>query len=72
MGGKAVAEGVRADPFGDSRRPGCSAHGFLQAAFVSMVAADDPATRVYRKSISRKNILPDPPCSALGYLRSRA
>jgi hypothetical protein len=40
-----VAEGVWANPFGDSRRPGCGAHGFLQAAFVDVVAAERFASR---------------------------
>lgn len=35
MGGKAVAEGVGGDPFGNAGRPGCGPHGFLQAAFPS-------------------------------------
>ena len=51
VSGKTVAEGVGADPFGDSRRLGCSAHGFLQATFVNMVAADDAAAWIYRKAI---------------------
>jgi hypothetical protein len=56
--GFALAEDVGTDPFGNSRRLGCGAHGFLQAAFVDVVAADDVAARVYRKAISRKDILP--------------
>jgi hypothetical protein len=51
---------VGADPFGDSRRPGCGSHGFLQAAFVNVVAAHDAAVRIYRKAIGRKDALPDP------------
>jgi hypothetical protein len=56
--GFAQAEDVGTNPFGNSRRLGCGAHGFLQAAFVDVVAADDVAARVYRKAIGRKDILP--------------
>ena len=45
VGDKAVAEGVGTNPFGDSRRLGCGAHGFLQAAFVDVVAAERFASR---------------------------
>jgi len=48
VGSTAVAEGVGTNPFGDFRRLGCGAHGFLQAAFVNVVAADDAAAQVHR------------------------
>ena len=78
VGSKAVAEGVGTNPFGDFRRLGCGAHGFLQAAFVNVVAADDAAARVHRKAIGGKDVLRRMfpirihSRSALGYLRSRA
>jgi hypothetical protein len=56
VGSKAVAEGAGTSPFGEFRRLGCGAHGFLQAAFpsvslrtgVNVVAADDAAAQVHR------------------------
>jgi hypothetical protein len=76
--GFALAEDVGTNPFGNSRRLGCCAHGFLQAAFVDVVAADDVAARIYQKAIGGKDVLLRmfliriPSRSALGYLCSRA
>ena len=60
MGGKTVPEGVAAGGLGDAGVADGVFHGVLQVFFRYMVPALFAATRIDRKLISRKSILPDP------------
>ena len=60
MCGKGVVEGVTGGALGDTGFADSSFDGFLDIAFVDMVAANDVAARVLRELDGWKEILPIP------------
>jgi len=67
VGGEGVAEGVGGDVFGgDTGQFGGSADGFLEAAFVGMVAAGFVREGVNRQVFSREDVLPGPFTGSVG------
>jgi len=60
MGGKAVAEGVWANAFGDTGQLASFVDGFLDTVFVQVMALSRAAARINGKPISGEDILPEP------------
>jgi len=66
VGGEAVAKGVGGDVFADFGGQGSLAHGFLDAAFVEVMATDHAGTGVYGKAVGGEDVLPDPFAGGVG------